>query len=68
MKRALLLACMHAFAPSAKEPMAKKYRITAIMQYHSSTGIQMRELENHGKRNGEYVDYSNNGEAFAVIL
>jgi hypothetical protein len=68
MKRELFLACMHAFALSAKETMAKKYRITTITQYHSSIGIQMRELKNRDKRKGEYVNYSNNAEAFAVIL
>jgi hypothetical protein len=51
-----------------REIMVEEYRITVVDQYHGSMGIHMRELKNYGKRDGEYVDYSNNGEACAVIL
>jgi hypothetical protein len=46
----------------------EEFLITVVDQYDGSDGIQERELPNRGKRNGEYVRYSNNGEAFCVIL
>jgi ribosomal protein L19E len=46
----------------------EEYLITIVEQFKTSSGIIRRELPNKGKRNGEYVDYSNNGEAFCVIL
>jgi hypothetical protein len=51
-----------------KEVELEEYRITIVEQYDGSPGIYMRELQNYGKTDGEYNDYSNNGEAFCVIL
>ena len=51
-----------------KRVMVEEYLIAVIDQYPDSMGVQTRELKNRGKRNEEYVNYSNNGEAFSVIL
>ncbi|GHT95768.1 hypothetical protein AGMMS49545_19290 [Betaproteobacteria bacterium] len=44
-------------------------RIYVVEQYLRSDGVQKRLLQNRGKdSSGDYIDRSNNGEAFSVIL
>jgi hypothetical protein len=51
------------------QPGKPNIRIVIVDQYQGSGTIILRKLKNYGKdANGNYINSSNNGEAFAVIL